>query len=112
MGTLQHVTITKYLGFRIKFEQNLEQTLIGIGIDVNPLDIEVCHRPTLGRNATKAKRVIVKLFNRKHSEAILQRKKDINQKSKVFVSHSLCPYYLNCREKVGLTNSVLEELSR
>ena len=23
----------------------------------------------------------------------LQRKKDINQKSKVFVSHSLCPYY-------------------
>ena len=79
-------------------DQNLEQTLIGIckdsGIEVNPLDIEGCHRLPLGRNATNTtKRVIVKFVNRKHSEAMLQRKKDINQKSKVFVSHSLCPYY-------------------
>ena len=79
-------------------DQNLEQTVIGIckdsGIEVNPLDIEGCHRLPLGRNATNTtKRVIVKFVNRKHSEAMLQRKKDINQKSKVFVSHSLCPYY-------------------
>ena len=79
-------------------DRNLEQTVIGIckdsGIEVNPLDIEGCHRLPLGRNATNTtKRVIVKFVNRKHSEAMLQRKKDINQKSKVFVSHSLCPYY-------------------
>ena len=78
-------------------DQNLEQTVIRIckdsGIDVNPLDIEGCHRLPLGRNATNTKRVIVKFVNRKHSEVMLQHKKDINQKSKVFVSHSLCPYY-------------------
>ena len=34
-----------------------------------------------------------KLVNRKHSEAVLQCKKDINQKSKVFASHSWYPYY-------------------
>ena len=79
-------------------DQNLEQTVIGIckdsGIEVNPLDIEGCHRLPLGRNATNTtKRVIVKFVNMKHSEAMLQHKKDIKQKSKVFVSHSLCPYH-------------------
>ena len=79
-------------------DQNLEQTLIGnrkdSGIEVNPLDIEGCHRLPLGRNATNTtKQVIVKFVNRKHSKAMLQHKKDINQKSKVFVSHLLCPYY-------------------
>ena len=37
-------------------DQNLEQTVIGIckdsGIEVNPLDIEGCHRLPLGRDAT------------------------------------------------------------
>ena len=79
-------------------DQNLEQTLIGnrkdSGIEVNPLDIEGCHRLPLGRNATNTtKQVIVKFVNRKHSKAMLEHKKDINQKSKVFVSHLLCPYY-------------------
>ena len=63
-------------------------------IDVNPLEIEVCHRLPLGRNAINtAKQVIVKFVTSGHSEAMLQRKKEINQKSKVFVSHLLCPYY-------------------
>ena len=58
------------------------------------MDIEGCHRLPLGRNTTSTtKRVIVKFVNRKHSEAMLQRKKDINSKNKVFVTHSLCPYY-------------------
>ena len=79
-------------------DQNLEETVIGIckdsGIDENSLDIEVCHRLPFGKNATNTnKRVIVKFVNRKHSEAMLQRKKDIIKKSKVFVSHLLCPYY-------------------
>ena len=79
-------------------DQNLEETVIGIckdsGIDVNTLDLEGCHRLPLGRNATSTtKRVIVKFVNRKHSEAMVQRKKDISKKSKVFVSHSLCSYY-------------------
>ena len=79
-------------------DQNLEETVIGIckdsGIEVNSLYIEGCHRLPLGRNVTNTnKRVIVKFVNRKHSEAMLQRKKDIIKKSKVFVSHLLCPYY-------------------
>ena len=37
------------------------------------------------------KRVIAKFVNRKCSEAMCQRKKEI-VKSNVFVSHSLCPY--------------------
>ena len=58
------------------------------------LDIEGCHRLPLGRNATNTtKCAIVKFVNRKHSEAMLQRKKDISKKSKMFVSHSLCSYY-------------------
>ena len=74
-------------------DQNLEQICKDSGIEVNPLDIEGCHRLPLGRNATNTtKRVIVKFVNRKHS-GMLQRKKDINQKNKVFVSHLLCPYY-------------------
>ena len=78
--------------------QNLEETINGIckdsGIDVNTLDIEGCQRLPLGRNAANTtKRVIVKFVNRKHLETMLQGKKDISKKSKVFVSHSLCPYY-------------------
>ena len=77
-------------------DQNLEETVIlkDFGIEVNLLDIQGCHRVPFGRNATNTtKRVMVKLVNRKHSEATLQLKKDINKKSKVFFNRSLCPYY-------------------
>ena len=85
-------------------DQNLEETVIGIfkdsGIDVYSLDIEGCHRLPLERNATNTnKRVIMKFVNRKHSEAILPHTKDTIKKSKVFVSHSLCPYYRFLWEK-------------
>ena len=77
-------------------DQNLEETVIGIckdsAIEVNSLYIEGCHRLPLGRNVTNTnKRVIVKFVNRKHSEAMLQRKKDIIKKSKVFVSLRYVP---------------------
>ena len=53
---------------------------------INPTDIEGCHRLPLGHNSTTDKKsVIVKLVNRKHSELSL--------KSKVYLNHSLCPYY-------------------
>ena len=62
-------------------DQNLEQTVI----------IVDCLRLPLGKNVTNTiKRAIMKFVNRKHIEAMLQRKKD---KVKVFVSHSLCSYY-------------------
>ena len=58
------------------------------------MDIEGCHRIPFGRNSTNTtKRVIVNFFKRKHSDAMHQRKKEINSKNKVFVTHSLCPYY-------------------
>ena len=94
-------------------DQNLEETVIGIckdsGIDVNSLDIEGCHRLSLGRNTTNTnKRVIVKFVNRKHSEAMLQHKKDIIKKSKVLLAIRYDPiidFYgesaKNYREKVG-----------
>ena len=47
--------------------------------------IEGFHRLPLETNSTNtAKRVIAKFVNRKHSEAMFQRKKDINSKNKVF----------------------------
>ena len=89
------------------------------GIDVNSLDIEGCHRLPLGRNATNTtKRMVAKFLNRKHSAAILQRKKDINKKSKMFISHSLCPYYRflcgKCKElqRKGQVNQVFLSWSR
>ena len=40
------------------------------------MDIEGCHRLPLGKKTTKTtKRVMAKFANRKHSEAMLQRKK-------------------------------------
>ena len=79
-------------------DQDLEDNIVKIckdsDINISSKDIEGCHRLPLGRYSTNStKRVIVKFVNRKHSEAMLQRKKDINSKNKVFVTHSLCPYY-------------------
>ena len=79
-------------------DRDLEENVVNIckdsDINISPMDIEGCHRLPLGRNSTNTtKQVIVKFVNRKHSEAMLQRKKDINSKNKVFVTHSLCPYY-------------------
>ena len=63
-------------------------------INISLMDIEGCYRRPLRRNSTNTtKRVIMKFVNRKHSEAMLQRKKYINSKNKVFVTHSSCPYY-------------------
>ena len=75
-------------------EDNIVKTCKDSDITISSKDIEGCHRLPLGRNSTNStKQVIVKFVNRKHSEAMLQRKKDINSKNKVFVTHSLCPYY-------------------
>ena len=79
-------------------DQDLKENIVKIckdsDINIALMDIEGCHRLPLGRNTTNtAKRVIVKIVNRKHSEAMLQWRKDINSKIKVFVTHSLCSYY-------------------
>ena len=66
----------------------------GSDINIPSKDIEGCHSLLLGRNSTNStKPVIVKFVNRKHSEAMLLWRKDINSKNKVFVTHSLRPYY-------------------
>ena len=75
-------------------EENITKICKDSDINISPMDIEDCHRLPIGRNTTNTKkRVIVKFVNRKHSEAMLQRKKDINSKNKVFVTHSLYPHY-------------------
>ena len=60
-------------------DENLEKKVIDIckesGIELNPYDIEACHRLTSGCvNTSNSKRVIVKFVNRKHSEAMLRLK--------------------------------------
>ena len=49
--------------------------------------------PLGGNNAGGTKCVIVKYVNRKHSQDMLQLKKIISSRSKVFISNSLCSYY-------------------
>ena len=87
-------------------DENLENTVISIskdsGVEIDPKDIEGCHRLPLSRNSRgQDKRVIAKFVNRKHSEALLRDQNRISSKSfshlnvsnNVFVSVSLCPYY-------------------
>ena len=79
-------------------DQDLEENIIKIckdsDINISPMDIEGCHRLPFGRNTINTtERVIGKFVNRKLSETMLQRKKDINSKNKVIVKHSLCSYY-------------------
>ena len=57
-------------------DQDLEENIVKTLKSISPMDIEGCHRLPLGRNrANTTKRVIAKFVNRKHSEAMLQRKK-------------------------------------
>ena len=87
-------------------DNDLENTVISIcrdsEVEIDPKDIEGCHRIPLSRNSRgQDKRVIVKFVNRKHSEALLRDKKRISSKSfnhlnvpnNDFVSVTLCPYY-------------------
>ena len=98
-------------------DENLEKKVIGIckesGIDLNPCDIEACHRLTSGCvNTSNSKRVIVKFINRIHSEAMLHFKKSINLCSNIYITNSLCPYYRflwgKCKDlqRKGLINQV------
>ena len=70
-------------------DENVEKKVIDIckesGIDLNPCDIEACHRLPSGRvNTSSSKRVIVKFVNRKHLEAMLCLKKSINSYYNVY----------------------------
>ena len=67
-------------------DNDLENTVISIcrdsGVEIDPKDIEGCHRLPLSRNSRgQDERVIVKFVNRKHSEALLKDKKRISSKS-------------------------------
>ena len=86
-------------------EDNLDKVLIDIchdsGLEIEPKDIEGCHRLPVSRYIRDSnKRLIVKFVTRKH-ETILQNKKSISSKDfshldangKVCVSVALCPYY-------------------
>ena len=89
------------------------------GSEVNSLDIEGCHRLPLGRNAfNTSKCFIVKFVNRKHSEAMLQRKKTLSRKVRCLLAIRYVPIIVFCeesarnyREKAGLTKFSVFELS-
>ena len=99
-------------------DSNLEGKVIDIcknaGIEIGHMDIEGCYRLPLSRSSTGGtKRVIDKFVNRKHSEDMLQLKKIISSRSKVFISNSQCPYYRylwgKCKDlqRRGIFNHVL-----
>ena len=49
------------------------------GLEIEPKDIEVCHRSPAARYSKDSqKRVTVKFINRKHPEALLGNKKSIS----------------------------------
>ena len=49
--------------------------------------------PLEQNSTTDNKCVIVKFVNRKHSGLMFCSRKSISSKSKVYINHSLCPYY-------------------
>ena len=86
-------------------DDNLENTIVSIfkdsEVEVDPRDIEACHRLPLPRNSRgQDKKVIAKSVNQKHSEALLRDKKHISNKSfrhlnvsNKVISVYFCPYY-------------------
>ena len=80
----------------------------GISNEVSDQNLkEIVIELPIGRNAISTnKSVNVKFVNRKHSEAILQRKKDIIKKNKMFASHWLCPY---CQFFMGTVQRTAEK---
>ena len=79
-------------------DEDIENNVIEISknsnIIINPADTEGCHPLSPGRNSTTDnKHVIVKFVNMKHSELMLRSKNSISSNSKMYINHSLCPYY-------------------
>ena len=68
-------------------DNDLEEKVIKI---CKGSDMESCHHLPLERNNTSKNKQVI---NRKHSEPMLRRKKNINSKSKVYINNWLCPYY-------------------
>ena len=90
LSGIKEGTTLKYQKFWMKYLMMILKTMLLRFV----ADIEGCHRLPLGRNnTTDKKRVIVKFVNRKHSKLKLRSKKSISMKSKVYINHSLCPYY-------------------
>ena len=83
-----------------------------LGVVMEPMDIVACHR--LGESGM----VIVKLLNRKDAQNVLKEKNklrsinlyddntDTNNKTKIFINQSLCPYY---RKLYGMVKDLNNE---
>ena len=77
-------------------DRNLEQTITGIcrdsGIDINPLDIDGCHRLQPERNAINTtKQLIMKFVNRKHSKLFFSIKRTLTRKVRCFLAIHCVP---------------------
>ena len=83
-----------------------------LGVVIEAMDIRACHR--LGKTG----RIIVKLVNRKNAQNILEEKHnlrsinlyddntDTNNKIKILINQSLCPYY---RKLYGMVKDLSNE---
>ena len=84
---------TKFKIGTCTLDASLNRQLIWLSLLHNSSVIKSLGQP-LGRNTTnKMKWVILKFVSQKRFEAMFQRKKGVNTKNKVFVTHSICPYY-------------------
>ena len=85
-------------------EEKVIQSFGKSGCNIDSSNIEACHRITEGND-----RVIVKFSRRKDCQKVLSVKKNLQKSkmgdigltgdSKVFIDHSLCPYYRVLRSK-------------
>ena len=63
-------------------------------LSLRPVITEGCHHLPLGRNSTNEnKQVIKKFVNMLQPELMLNLKKNISSKSKVYINNLLCPKY-------------------
>ena len=77
-------------------DRNLEQTITGTcsdsGIDINPLDIDSCHRLQPERNAINTTKQLIMIFvNRKHSKLFFSIKRTLARKVRCFLAVHCVP---------------------
>ena len=106
-----------------ELEGSVIKILRSIEVEVQPEDIEACHRLEYGKNENKnePKRTIVKFVNHKKCDYGMKNRKKLkdtdkselgfNEETRIFINHNLCPYYrsllgkCNYLKRKGLINS-------
>ena len=88
-----------------ELEDKVIEILRSIEVEVQPDDVEACHKLEYGKNESKdePKRTIVKFVNRKICDISMKNRKKLkdvdksklgfNEETAIYINHNLCPYY-------------------